>query len=198
MKKIVSLFIITVMLCVFAACGNVTAPAASTTLKNSPPVPTSSHTEKTTGGTNAVMCLSDYTKHSSYYISWSESAYALRNNSWSLSTNAISYSELIDSAEKMPFPNNISESEERKAVLSRFDEDFFKAHSLLYLHLNFTSGSIYPENIYITRHSENSYDIAIGTHRPNIQTCDMATWTVIIVLDKYSAENVPEINVTVK
>jgi hypothetical protein len=144
------------------------------------------------------MCLYNYTKHSPYCISWGESAYAFRNTSWSLSTNAISYSELIDSAEKMPFPDNISESEERKAVLSRFDEDFFKAHSLLYLHLNFSSGSIYPENIYITRHPENAYDISIGTHKPDIQTCDMATWTVIIVFDKYGTENVPEINVSVK
>ena len=198
MKKTVSLFIITVMLCVFAACGNSTEPAASTTPKNSPSIQSSSHTEKTTGGTSSVMCLYNYTKHSPYCISWGESAYAFRNTSWSLSTNAISYFELIDSAEKMPFPDNISESEERKAVLSRFDEDFFKAHSLLYLHLNFSSGSIYPENIYITRHPENAYDITIGTHKPDIQTCDMATWTVIIVLDKYGTENVPEINVSVK
>jgi hypothetical protein len=144
------------------------------------------------------MCLYNYTKHSPYCISWGESAYAFRNTSWSLSTNAISYSELIDSAEKMPFPDNISESEERKAVLSRFDEDFFKAHSLLYLHLNFSSGSIYPENIYITRHPENAYDISIVTHKPYIQTCDMATWTVIIVLDKEDMNKNNQINVSVR
>ena len=200
MKKTVSLFIITAMLCVFAACGNSAEPTASTTPTNSTsiPVQSSSNTEKTTVGTSAVMSLYNYTKHSPYCISWGESAYAFRNTSWSVSTNAISYSELIDSAEKMPFPNNISESDEANSILSRFDENFFKTHSILYLHLNFTSGSIYPENIYITRHPENAYDITIVPHRPYIQTCDMATWTVIIVLDKYGTENVPEINVSVK
>ena len=196
MKKLLVLFTIITALCSLVSCGNSTSPSYETTYTTN--TTTAENTETTTSKTSFAMCLYDYTKLSPYAISWGESAYAFRNYSWSLSTDAISYSEIIDSAEKMPISNNIRENEKAEAIFSRFDGEFFKAHSLLYIHLNFSSGSIYPENIYMTKNADGSCDIDIVTYIPEIQTCDMATWTMIIVLDKSDSENTPAINVSVR
>jgi len=67
--------------------------------------------------------------------------------------------------------------------MSGFDDDFFKANFLLFIILQEGSGSV-RHRVESVSQDNNSLLVKITRIMPEIGTCDMAQWHIVLVLDK--------------
>ena len=67
--------------------------------------------------------------------------------------------------------------------LASLDEAFFAEHSLAILYVEEGSGS-YRHSVYDIRVEDEELKIGLATLKPEIGTCDMAYWAVLVPIDK--------------
>ena len=67
--------------------------------------------------------------------------------------------------------------------LAALDEAFFAEHSLAILYVEEGSGS-YRHSVYDIRVEDEELKIGLATLKPEIGTCDMAYWAVLVPIDK--------------
>jgi hypothetical protein len=67
--------------------------------------------------------------------------------------------------------------------LAALDEAFFAEHSLAILYVKEGSGS-YRHSVYDIRVEDGELKIGLATLKPEIGTCDMAYWAVLVPIDK--------------
>ena len=155
---------------------------------------TTTTTEKVT---SCIMCLPSRNEICSYVIAWGERAYAFRSRTWSGSVATVSGGSFVLSENDMPIlPEAYSNADDVKNIIDGFDGDFFEDHVLLVLTLNFSSGSKEPDAIHVSHVSDERIDVDVSVISPEIQTCDMASWTMILVFEKENIKGNEQINIS--
>ena len=82
-------------------------------------------------------------------------------------------------------------------IMEACDEAFFEENAVLLAYITANSGSV-KYSVYDVTFGPNSVDIELSVERPEIGTCDMAGWFVMVFVPKVTVENCTEFNISVK
>lgn len=89
----------------------------------------------------------------------------------------------------------IYDQEQRDLLSAKYDEEFFSTHMLIVVEVEYGSGSI-STKLAGADLSDGKVNIRLESSKPEVGTCDMAQWLLIIALDSSEVSAETPCNIT--